>query len=159
MAQEIKRRLEEVESLLDEYDKKLFLNKITIKEIDIETSISNINHMPIEDIHQISLEWGYYALGLQKEINKHKTRKVWTDSNLHKYVIKQSKEQSGYTYEERKDNVINGDEYASSLYDLQTKVTMAIERLSFLVNKIDFLIKIALDIVETKRRNQYATRN
>lgn len=151
----IKSRIEDVEKILEEYNQKLYLDRIKLKEIDLDYNVSIISSMACEDIYKLCLDLSYYGLGLQKEVNKIKQRMIWTEQNLNKRLSILAAKEQGYGFEEKKAKALSGDEYSQKLYDLKTKCMLHLTSFDFIVNKIDFISKLAMSIAEAKKKEEY----
>lgn len=159
MAETVEEQITKVEKILLEYEEGLHLNQFDIKEVDFEEDLKKIDKMSLEDIHLTMLSWGYYATGLQKQVNKHEARAWWAGKNLNMLLCKEASDYNGYTYGERRDQALVENSFARALYKLEEQSHMAVLRLKFMVQRIDYLTKSAQDFIETKRRAQYFNRN
>ncbi len=151
----LQEKLEDLDKVLREYEQKLYLNRITLKEVNIDVGISNIKSMHHEDIYHLALEWEYYVTGLQKEINHQRALLTWVESNLKKLLESRASDKSeawtGYKFEERQAEVLANDEYAQKLYKVKCNVTMKIDTLAYLPAKITSMCKLACEIAESKK--------
>ncbi len=141
--------------ILKEYQERLYLNRITLRETDIDLGIAQIKSMHHEDIYEMVLQWEYYTTGLQKEMNHHKALLVWVESNLKKLLESRASNKNegwhGYKFEERQAEVLSVDEYAQKLYKVKCNLMMKIETLSYLPAKITSMCKFACEIAESKK--------
>lgn len=155
VTQTLQQKLEELDDVLKKYDEKLYLNKITLKPVDIEIGISKIKAMHHEDIYEMALQWEYYVAGLQKEINHQQALLTWVESNLKRLLESRASNINegwhGYKFEERQAEVLANDEYAKKLYKVKCNITMKINTLSYLPQKITSLCKFACEIAESKK--------
>lgn len=152
----IKSHIDDVEKILEEYNKKLYLDRIKLKKVDIDTNVEAIDSMYYEDIYKLCLEWTYYGLGLQKEFNKIKQRLIWTEQNYNKRISILASDEQGYGFEEKKAKVLSKDEYCKKLYDLRTKCMLHLATFDFIINKIDFLCKLGISIADSKKRDSFS---
>lgn len=157
-AETVEEKVKKLESLLEEYEDGLHVNQFDIIEINFEQDLQKIGKMGLEDIHQCCLQWGYYAAGLQKQINKHKARCTWSEKNLKMVQAKEANKYNGFTYDERKDQVLADNSFARALYQLGERSQIVLDRLAFMVQRIDYLTKSVQDLIETKRKAQYFNR-
>lgn len=151
-------RLTAIEKLLNEYEDKIHISKISIIKPNLSIGREVMMAMHPEDLHALAWEYAEYTLAIQKEINKHQSRYNWSESNLKRLLEKECQNYPGWKWEERQSNVLNENTYAQKLYDLKVKSKLAIDRLAFLPAKIHFLAELAKDIAYTKRRYSNAER-
>lgn len=152
-------KLEQVEALLDDYEKQIGLNKKdACKEPDY-ISRDVLLSMHSQDIDLLRWEYANYSLYLQKIINKSSARLAWASHNLKRYTERNCQNYTGWKWEERISNCIAEDIFAQKLDQLCLRSKLVIERTSFLTNKIAALDSIAKDIAYTKRRYENESRD
>lgn len=144
-------KLKQVEQLLEEYENKLHLNKIKIIEPNLDLTSEVMRSMDYEDLQGIVWEYAQYSLAIQKELNKQIRRYNWIETNLKRLLEREAENCNGFKWEERQSNALNDNVFAQKLFRLKTKTKLAIDTLSFLPSKIDFLSKLAIDIMKSKR--------
>ena len=145
-------KLSDVEKVLEEYEHKIFLDKIKIIEPRIDITREIMLSMHYEDLQGLAWELAQYSLCIAREYNKHQSRFNWAEANLKRYIEKEANNYSGWSWNERQANALNESTYANKLNQLKIRSKLAIDRLSYLPNKIELLSKIAQDIAYTKRR-------
>ena len=150
---DLKSRLEEVEKVYALYEKDTLKFSVSIREVDLDIHRETLMSMDYRDIQGLCFDWAQYNLALTKEINKHQSRYNWAHSNLERVLEKEApNDLKGFTFQEKKANVLNGNEYAQKLHKLKEKAKLVIDRLNFIPQKIEFLIKIGTDIAYTKKK-------
>lgn len=149
-------KLEQVEKLLDEYENKIYIGKVTSVEPDLSLDRQVMMSMHYSDLQAIAWDYSKYILFLQKEVNKHQSRYNWAEANLKRYLERESVNYEGWKWEERQANALTYSEYANLLHKLKVKSKLAIDRLSFLPSKIQVMLDTLKDIIYTKRRFDYA---
>ena len=147
----VKDKLDVVERLLDEYERGLHLDQFSIKEVDFDGDIQKIKTSLPEDIYNILLDWSYYVVGLQKQLNKHKSRFTWAKSNLNILLIRESPKYNGFNYTERRDQALGDNSFALALYKLMDQSEIAINRLEKLVERIDYMKVTAQELLKNKK--------
>jgi hypothetical protein len=147
----LRERLSDLERVATDFEKRLQLDKIKIQEVDLEINAETISKMDPIDINIMCMEWCYYSLGIQKEINAINARLSWADSILDRYLCEQSVNYPGYGFNERKSAVLANDSYALKLAEFKDKCKMIVDRNTFLTSKIDFLCKLGQNIAYAKR--------
>lgn len=150
-------RMGQLEKFLDQYREKFQLNKISVQEVDIQTTVADINKMAPEDIGQKVMEWKLYAMAMQIRINDASCKLQWVEANLNKYLGIEQKKMShndGFTAKERQWLVLEYDEYAQKLYKLQTDLNIQIKQLEYLPTQVNFLAEVGLKICDNKWRER-----
>lgn len=148
----LKDLITEIESACDEYEQGLGLS---IKNNNCEylnLTQERIRSLTIEEAAEISVSLAFYGMFLQKELNRHSARANWCEANLKNILGYLAKNYQGYSYEERKSGVIKEDLLAQRLFALQNKAKFAVDRLSYLPSKVDFIAKSLHQLQESKRR-------
>jgi hypothetical protein len=143
-------KLAQIETLLNEYEYKIHL-KINTVEPNLGVTREYMEAMHWEDIQHLAFSYAQYSLFLQKELNKHQSRYNWSDANLKRFLEREAPNYEGWKWEERMSNALSDNVYAQKLHDLKVRSKMAIDRLAFLPSKIEFLSKLAIDIMKAKR--------
>lgn len=148
----LKEKLEKVEKLLDSYEEKSLHFNVSPVSIELNLSREEMFKMNYQDIYGWCFDVSRYNLFLSKEINKHYARYNWAESNLNRYQEERANDFKGFTFQERKSEVLNSDEYAKKLFSLKEKAKLVIDRFSFISQKIEVLNKMALEIANVKRK-------
>lgn len=144
-------KLKQVESLLDEYEHKIHLDKISVVDPDIDISRETLLSLHYEDLQGLAWQLGQYSLALQRESNRHQSRFSWAEANLKRYLEREANNYSGWAWTERQAEALNCSEYAQRLNNLKIRSKLAIDRLAFLPSKVQFLSELIRDIMKTKR--------
>jgi hypothetical protein len=147
----LKERLAELERVCEDFEKKLQLNKIKLQEVDLEVSRQNLQAMEPTEINIMCMEWAYYSVGVQHELNIANARLNWAESVLNRYLDERSVDQAGFSFSERRAMVVVYDSYAKRLAEFKEKCKMIVDRNMFITSKIDFLIKMAQNLAYSKR--------
>jgi len=148
----LQKRLEDVELLLEEFERKNFLHKIVAREIDLDISRETLLSMSVMDLDGLAWDLAQYGLAIQKLMNKSSSRLNWSESNLKRVLEREANNYQGFTWQERQAEVLNHNVYAQKLHKLKEQSKMVFDRLYSLPQKIEFLSKIAKDISYSKKR-------
>lgn len=144
-------KLADIERLLDEYESKLQLDKISIVKVNLSLTREVLLSMHPTDIDGYRWELAQYMLALQKEINRHSARLAWSEANLKRVLESEADSYPGFKWEEKQANALNSNSYAQKLYQLKVRSKAVVDRLAFIPTKIQFMENICKDIAYTKR--------
>ena len=147
----LKERLDDLEKVVIEFEKKLQLDKIKMVEVDLDVDKETISKMTAVDVNMLCMEWAGFALAVQKELNVATSRFNWADSILNQYLAEQSQNYKGFSYNERCAYVVAADSYAQKVEEFKRKCKMIMDRNWGLTNKIEFMIKMAQGVAYAKR--------
>jgi len=148
-------RLQEVESMLEEYEKSLGID-LQFQSDDtapLNLQMSRLRKMSPEQCGEVAFSLSQKSLHLQHEINKHSQRINWAKTNIEMMIAGHIDSYGGkYTpYENRRMLAIKDNEYTSKLYQIIVKSQQVIDRLSYIPNKIAYMSKTLLELQTTKR--------
>jgi hypothetical protein len=144
-----------LDKFLADYRAKFHLDKIHLEEVDISTTVQEIKKLHPEDIAQRILEWGIYSFAIQSKINELKAKLTWVSDNLDRYWgihQKTISREYGFTAQDRKMLLLENDVYCEKLYYLRTEINVKLTQLEYLPNQVNFLTKIAQQVMESKWR-------
>ena len=149
-------RLEEVESMLEEYEKSLGL-AVQFRPADdtyhLNLKMDTLRKMSPEECGEYAFSLAQKSMYLQHVINKQTQRINWAKTNIDMMISGHVDSYgSKYTpYENRKTLAIKDNEYTNKLYEIIVKAQQIIDRLSYIPNKIAYMSKTLLELQTTKR--------
>jgi len=147
----LKERLDELEKVVIDYEKKLHLDKIKINEVDLDVKRETMLKMDSIDINAMCAEWAYYSMATQKELNVSTSRYNWAESILDQYLAENSQNYPGYGYKEKCAAVIAADSFARKVEEFKRRCKMVMDRNAYVTSKIDFMIKMAQSVAYLKK--------
>lgn len=148
-------KLKQLHTLLEKYDEKILLNKLYVPDVRLDLRTSDIAKMTTEELNIWRLEIAQYLLFLQKQINKHKSIVNWSDAAYRLYIGTKALNYSAFSFEERKMQAADHDNYAKELNMLKMTSQAFLDRMDFLPPKIAALSDIARDIIWARKREDY----
>lgn len=142
----VEERWAEVDTLLEDYKKKLFL-KLQVNP-DVE-NILNLREIQIKTLDkETSNAYSYllmqHSLYIQEEYNYHATKNAWAKHNM-EIVLGRLAPNYGNKYtkwEEKKAAIILENKYAKILNEFIRETTLRMETLSFIAKKIEIMSTI-----------------
>jgi len=148
-------RLEQVETILREYEKSLGLD-LSLESDDynfLNTTPAQLRKMSPEECGEVAFVLSQKSLHIQREINKHTQRINWAKTNIDTMIAGNIDSYgSKYTpYENRRILAIKDNDYTSRLYQIIVKAQQVIDRLSYIPNKISYMSKTLIELQTTKR--------
>jgi hypothetical protein len=155
MSLTVDEKMENLDRFLTDYREKFHLDKIKIKDVDIATTVGEIKRLHPEEIAEKVLNWGLYSFAIQIRINEVKAKLTWVEDNLNRYwgIHQQNiSKEYGFTAYDRKMLLLENNEYADKLYRLRTNLNIELIQLEYLPNNVNFLTKVATQIMEGKYR-------
>lgn len=147
-------KLAQLEQLLAEYESKLFLNTITLREVDLSITKQEMMAMHSRDLLGLCWDFAQYAMALQRERNKHQSRNNWAHSNLTRILNREALSYSGYGWQEKTSAALADNSYAQKLDQLKEKSRLALDRLEGIAQKVEFLSKLAKDMSYSNRMQE-----
>ncbi len=146
-------KVTDLEKVLEEYEDQIGLKVAGRKTSYLNLTEEEIRGLTVDMAGEIATSLAFYSLYLQKELNKQIGRVNWCEANLRIVYGEQSNDYSSYSsYEEKKNLIIRDNEYALRLFQLRTKAQTVVDRLSYLPNKIEFIVKTLETLQRSKRK-------
>tara|TARA_R100000008_G_C3519823_1_gene133352 strand:+ start:144 stop:647 length:504 start_codon:yes stop_codon:yes gene_type:complete len=151
----VEKRVEEVESLISEYQASLGLpTSFTNSDLGqyLNLRIEQIRKMSPEQCAEASFALAQQALYVQQEINKHNQRINWAKTNINVIVTGTIDQYGGkFTpFESRKVLAIKDNDYASKLQELVVKAQQMVDTLAYIPAKIKFVADMLSEYKRTK---------
>lgn len=151
-----KSQIDKLNKLLDEYDVKINMHKITNQYNDIDQYLNmskkQLESLTAEDCAVISAYLSLYALYIQKEHNRESAKVAWTESNLRWVIGREIANVQGYSFEERRLQVIQENIAALKLDQLRTLAQARVNELNYISTKIEYISKSLSNLERAKSR-------
>lgn len=149
-------KLTELETELDQYEEKIGLIVQPRVSTYLNVTQEQMKAMSVEELEEAAFDLANYGIYLQKEMNKHVSRIGWANSNMNPIIARESSNQKGYSYEERKLAIIHSNEHTIKLEAIRVKSQLCYDRLNFMNRRVDVLAERFSKLQESKqRRNRY----
>jgi hypothetical protein len=143
----------DLDLLLDEYDIKLYLNTITIREISLGVSSQTLLDMAVEDIFKYSWDLSQYSLALTKEYNRHLVHYNWANSNCERGINRKALDYEAYGWENKRSLALANNEEIQQYDILRQKAKTAIDNIKDLASQIKFQAELAKNAYYMKRQS------
>lgn len=147
----VKDKFEEIENYLNKYEENLGLNS---KKYLVLTDEQISRLMPCE-LDEYSADLANFGVFLQKEINKQTSKITFADSNIKRIVALEGNNYKTWSYEERKNLVIQGNESAKEYEKFRVYSQMKLDRLAYLPTKLSILGDKLERMANGKRSKNY----
>jgi hypothetical protein len=147
------KKLEALETILDEYDKKLGLGLTASDEVVkyMDMGIEELRKMSPEECGEAAFILSKEAAYIQKEINKHKTRFDWANFHIDREVANQlSQYDNSMSWGQKRTLAIRGNDYANKLHILMARAQHCINRLSYLPGQIRYMSETLIEYQKSK---------
>lgn len=150
--------LEQLNKVLDDYDKTHFLNFKTNNDTlkYLELTREELQKYTDADCGEVAAILALFSSSLQKETNRQRATVGWCESNLQILTTpKLDNYKANYqTFEERRLLATMGDSYCDTLNRLRIKAQTRLSEIEGMSYKIDLYIKTLLELQQTKRRSK-----
>jgi len=153
-------RLQEIEQVLEDYSKSTGLDKVKYHndvEKILELTLDNLRNTTEEERGLYSFAITRYAIFIQKENNRHKSKQKWAQNNLNVIVAKHYTNYKD-TYASgpiKEAMVINDNAAAKALNKIVIESNLRIEELDFLANRIQSLAETLKELQKSSRATKY----
>lgn len=157
-------KLAQIDAVLDEFSVKAgvppIFDEAKVNEglrLFGQISIDKLSKLTADELGELAIILSQIVLHIQQASNREFAKHTWLEEELNKYCAKEAPNYGNrYTpYDERKSLVIDGDDYAFRLHSAQRYTKMRMNRLSFIPQRVETLIKTILELQQTRRRNTY----
>jgi hypothetical protein len=153
MSDNVKDRLEKLNAVLAEYERKSGLpNKPIEHESEQYISITKaeLKAMSADECGEAAVLLAQLSLYLQRIINEEHSRFSWAEESIKKIIAPMLSNYKAYSFEERKLCAINDNIEAQTLDKVRVNAKIRIDRMSYLATRIEFLSKTFLDLQRSK---------
>lgn len=155
-----KDRLEQIDSVLDEYENNLGLPLYSADFHD--QSVKKYMSMPrqhmekltVEECAEAALLLGGFSFYLQRSYNREVARVNWAKSSLKKIVSGREGQYSG-SWDSQYYQAINGDGYTSKLDTIQRYAQQRADRLTYLATSVKNLSDLFVNLQRAKVTRKY----
>ena len=152
-----KEELEKWDTILDEYENSIGLNKYKpdfLSESELNTYFSmnrdTIEKLSPEDCAQIAYRLAQFAFHVQRTLNREIARFNWADETIKEIISDEINNYKGYGYVEKYYQAVKHNDRAISLNSIKKYAKQRMDRLSYISNTIKNLSDIVLSIQKTK---------
>tara|TARA_R110002020_G_scaffold55309_2_gene153584 strand:+ start:8869 stop:9360 length:492 start_codon:yes stop_codon:yes gene_type:complete len=155
-----KDRLDQIDSVLDEYENNLGLAPYTADFHD--QSVKKYMGMPrqhmekltVEECAEAALLLGGFSFYLQRSYNREMARVNWATSSLKKTVSGREGQYSG-SWDSQYYQAIKGDDYTSKLDTIQRYAQQRADRLTYLATSVKNLSDLFVNLQRAKVARKY----
>lgn len=154
--QTAKERLENIDNILDEYEKSIGVPSCRpVEESELSQYLSMnkdmIEKLSPEDCAIISMRLAQAAFYIQRTQNKEKSRSLWANSELTKLIAVENSNYDKYLRHDLKvATIIKDNSYASSLYEISRYADQRVQRLEFLATSLKNLSDVLINVNRAK---------
>jgi len=150
-----KERLEQIDSVLDEYEGKLGIG--CYSEDFHDQSVKKYMSMPRQQMEKLTVEecaeaallLGGFSFYLQRSYNREMARANWATSNLKKMISGRESQYSG-SWDSQYYQAIKEDAYASKLDNIKTYAQQRADRLTYLATSVKNLSDLYINLQRSK---------
>lgn len=149
-------RLQEIENVLEDYEKGLGLHPTgTTEEASFIIGLNSeqLRKLSAEQCGEYSFILSQQSFYIQHQINKNNQRINWADSNIDAIIAGKVDNYGGkYTpFVDRKMMAICDNEYTKRLNEIKNKSQQVVSRLEYIPARINYMCKTLLELQQTKR--------
>jgi hypothetical protein len=152
----VESKLGDLDKVIEEYERHTNISCIKNDGTDVDKYLTmsrdEFSKMDPEDLGQAAWVLSRYALYVQKEHNLHFTRKSWAEENVKLVIAKETIQQRGTSYEERRLLAIKDNDVAMKLERIRVEAQNRTNMLYNLATRIEFVVKVIQDQKFIKRR-------
>lgn len=145
-------KLDQVNKVLDEYEKSFKINFVNNDEIDeyLQIKKSQLEALTPIQCHEIAVCLSNHLMYLQKELNRQTAIFNWANSNLNTIIGRHLNDYDDFKYEAKVLRIISEYDTAKKLDELKQAVQLRVDTLSYLPQRIEFFIKTLNNLGNTK---------
>lgn len=154
-----KQQVERVDKALDEYERSQGLPKLVPHneaETYLNMSRGEMHKMYPDDCGEAAVILAQYAFHIQRACNEELARMNWAEDMIKKTIAYEISQYKAASYEERKIQAVNGNDFTSKLDKIRIWAKARYDRIAYLSSKIEFLAQTFRDLQQTKRRQTNA---
>ena len=150
-----KERLDQIDSVLDEYESNLGLSSYTGDFHD--QSVKQYMGMPRQQMEKLTVEecaeaallLGGFSFYLQRSYNRELARVNWASSNLKKMMSGKENQYKG-AWDSQYYQAVKGDSYARKLDSIRTYAQQRADRLTYLASSVKNLSDLYMNLQRAK---------
>lgn len=149
MANEAINRLDEINALLDEYQKSIYIPRQTVDskiEEYLNLTREQIRKLSPEDCGEIAYVVSRFASYIQEKVNRQTAVMGWAEANIKIIIADKIDQYTGYGYEEKKNKAIKDNEVARELEKVRTHAKLRSDELFMQAQRIEFMAKLLNDM-------------
>ena len=152
----VEQRLEQLDKALDDFERPLGIPGVSEDEVTKESrrilslSPSVLRKLTAIECVEAAFILGQYAHRLQQAVNREQARVDWAEESIKKIIARTINNYKGISYEERKMQAVRDNDAASKLDTIRVKAKLRIDRVSYLANKADNMIKALMSLKNAK---------
>jgi hypothetical protein len=156
MAETIKERLGQLDRILDDFERPLGIS--VVGEDEITQEARRLLQLPPDAVRKFSARdccvaayvLSQYTHRLQQAINREQCRVTWAENSIRRLIAPRINNYRGYSFEERRLQAIYDDEAAQEYESTRVRSQLRIDRINYLANKTDNMIKSLLSMKNIK---------
>lgn len=138
------------ETGLEKYEKEIGLTDFK----PLHISDQQIKSMSPEEMDENAVLLANFSVHIQKQININTSRINWAESRLGQIIAKQCSNVKAYSYEERRLIIIHNNEHAIKLNEILEICRSRLDRISFIIQRCEFLSNKLSQSSYTKRNSK-----
>ncbi|MDX1472365.1 MAG: hypothetical protein R3213_12770 [Flavobacteriaceae bacterium] len=144
------------QEVLDDFEISSGLGRIQDEYLtDLDVARTNIGKLTPEECYEKAMQLLTYSFYLQRLCNRLTSEIKWCDAAIDNAIAGSVGNQSGYSYQERKNKAVKQNDYACKINTKRVSCDLKLTRISFLTSKIDKFAEVLIEASRYKRSKKY----